>query len=447
MRRRASIFLLVLAGCSARETSLWLDLPPHQGKRSLLIAAPQSDTVSVDAFDLTKDTADLEISYPAEALNSGAIEAMLYEDSLASLNVPAGTLEPPSRAEDEAALPDPDQSFRAAIDLDAAVSAWESTSGLSERLQNFRFAEPLACTRFRASSSRGELDGDVNHAVRVGPDRVLLGTVGGASYFFDQSGLTPALSGPTITALYRQGDGPLWIGDPTGSIYRARVDSRIYDEVLSQTIDPGRVVVSITGIEVDGGGLELFAMTATSSARLHSAPRIFRYDGSSWAPFATLPGDTFGELIAVAPGKIFVRSTATGTIFEVSSTEIEQSFFGSEVSLTSLDMIQGTGAVAGSAQGRFFRREGSEWKAMLGDYSYGWWSLGAAAFRGNTVFLIASGAVGEVDHRGRRCEETATLRIIENGTLVRLSDDAIFVSGTSEEGRHTRMSILPVDPI
>lgn len=449
MRRWMWTVLVILTGCSARETSLWLDLPPHDGKRSLLIAAPESDSVSVDAFDLTENTTDLEVSYPVEALSGGAIEAMLYEDSLFALNIPKGTLERASRLEDEAALPDPDESFRAAIDLDTPSSAWESTTGLSERLQGFRFAEPLRCSLFGPTSLRGEVEGDVNHAIRVGPDRALVGTVHGGTHFFGGLGLTPAFAPMIITAMYRHGeDGPLWIGDPNGNVYRAEVDDRIHSEVLSGAIDPGRVVVSITGAELENGELELFAMTATSSARLHSMPRIFRYDGNSWSPFATLPGDTVGDLVAVGPGRVFVRSTATGTIFEVSSADIDQSFFGSEVTLTSLDMVQGTGAVVGSAQGRFFRRDGLEWRAILGDYSYGWWSLAAAGLHGNVIFLIASGALGEVDYRGRRCDENATLGIIENGVVLRLSDEAVLVTGTTETNdvRHTRLAILPVDP-
>lgn len=438
------VFALSATACSGGEIALWLDLPPHEGKQTLLLAAPENDTVTVDAFDLSKGTAGLKINYPVEALTNGLIEAMLYDDTLAELNVPAGRLERAIREEDKAALPDADRSFRADVDLEQQVAAWSEATALSERLQKFRFAEPYNCTPFAAPSANAEMPGDVTMAVRAGPRHALIGTVLAETFIFGEGdGLKPAPFSSLVTGLFRLGEnGPLWVGDVTGNIYQAEVDEDgIHNAVLSETLDPNRAVVSIAGRELDNGTFELFAMTANSSSRLHIAPKLFHFDGRSWISLGALPGDTIGQLVSVGPGRVFVRSLATGTILELTISTVDQSYFGSEVTLTSLDLVEGTGAIAGSAQGRFFRREGNEWKAMLGDHSYGWWSLGAAGFKGNIVFLIASGAIGEIDHRGRRCEESATLGIIENGNVLRLSDDRIFASGTNEDS--TRMVILP----
>jgi hypothetical protein len=424
-----------------------MELPPLEGKKALLFAAPKGDSVSVDAFDLSKGTAGLKISYPIETLNAGVIEAIVYNETLDELNVPEGPLERAIRPEDEAPLPQPDESYRAAVDLENEKTGWEPTLALSDRLQKFRFAEPFSCTRFAAPSESFELDGDVSMAVRAGPNHALIATTLAETFIFGEGGLVPAPFPTLVTGLFRLGEnGPLWVGDVMGNVYQAEVDeSGIRNAVLSDTLGTNQVVVSITGRELDNGNFELFAMTANSSSRLHIAPHLFHYNGRSWASVGALPGDTIGQLISVGPGRVFVRSLAVGTILEISLNEIDQSFFGSEVTLTSLDLVQGTGPIAGSAQGRFFKREGTEWKALLGDHSYGWWSLAAAQFRQNVVFLIASGAIGEIDHRGRRCEESATLGIIENGNLVRLSEDTLFASGVNDEGHRTRMVILPAE--
>lgn len=432
--RRACFFLCALAlACSPQETSLWIPLPPVEGHKSLVIAGPQQHVLHLESFDLTKGTADLKITTDVE----GETDALLYPSTLDELEMPSGILEKASTPDEEATLPNAESVYRA----DAATASWVKVDAPARELGEFRFTAPLHCAAFGRPAAQTIMANE-RWSMRIDDESVLAATLGGATLLVDRDQVTQLnWGGIPLCALRLPGDEVL-LGGFDGRVYRAHVShaSGITDAVpWGGELDPPYQVTSLAGTVYEDGSFEFFAITGLESRTegprgdefVTNMPQLFTNTGSGWTGLGALASDTVGNLVHAGPGEVLIRSLSTGTILQVKDGRPSQSFLGTEVQLTSLDLVEGTGPVAGSGQGLLYARAGNDDWRPLSDYAYGWWVLSAIGYGRGVLFLLASGSIVELDARHRHCPETGSVGASVRGEVFGLSEREVFVSGVN----------------
>ena len=160
-------------------------------------------------------------------------------------------------------------------------------------------------------------------------------------------------------------------------------------------------------------------------------PQLFTNTGAGWTGLGALASDTVGSLVHAGPGEVLIRSLSNGTILRIKDGQPSQSFLGTEVQLTSLDLVAGTGPVAGSGQGILYSRSGNDDWRPLNDYAFGWWVLSAIGYGRGVLFMLASGSIVELDARHRRCPETGSVGASVRGEVFTLSEREVCVVGVN----------------
>lgn len=380
MVRTASVAigLAILSGCGdPKPIALRVDLPLSDADRSVLVGVEAAGGFTVHASPISPERTIDPIQMPFSLDGRVEVTALLYEETLEALDLPAGALEHEEDPALQVSLPNAERVAHLTI-ADGLAGAWDTEAALPEKFVDFRVTGEDVCGTFAPEViSLGE-GAEPTFVLAVDPRWVIVGTstrlipdADPAVFAVDLEGNVVRLSGMPSSFFdgYQQEDGTIWLGGEAGVVYRASFSAspapRLFVTV-SSTVSSGEDIISLVGPK-SGSSEELFALTTNREDEEWGAFEWF--DGERWV----LPGvrrNTPHDATWVSPGYgLFASFFRDGTIYGARdgteiAIEVTSVVFGSVVVI---EQMPGLGLVAGTSGGELhLLREDAEWAQIAG---------------------------------------------------------------------------------
>lgn len=411
-----SLFLLVaatLCACGIGDLEIALLPLPGQseGARSLLVAAQEhGQIVSLDAIDLEAPSPFWRLPFLVEA--DVLIEALVYEDDLATLSLVPGPVEqgpPTSRRR----LPSEFARYWVTVTAAGPVpDGWVPRDERSAELDAVRLPDDGSyCPRVRVTNYSLPSPDNGAFAGRLPSGQVLLGDAAGNIWTTDgplsnglarNEGDTFALTSFSVAPDTEE----LYFGAPHGEIHRGRIGG---PELRTERVAKAPTEQSLRFLEVvsSSTSLELYTMSLLGQVFHYAEPNwTLLYDFERPGGFARLQGlvrleDEHGtEVLAVAAEDNRVVSIRNGIV--------ELQDVGSAAGLVEIATVDWLGPVVGNAEGEIFARIDGSWQALGPTEVAVWLTVIDSVEPGLLVYLGAFGNLGLL-RNGASCGATQLL--------------------------------------
>lgn len=383
---------------------MWLPLPPHEGARSMIIAAENERGLTLLASALD-DTSAVHIPEDELTGSTMRIAALLYDEPLEALQLTNGPVPLASVSQDGAgqeyrAVPDAARMYALAVPLEGESSArWEETVVRSSRLDAARLpALVTPCPRFEPEVHSVDSASWATFLTPISATAAILGTADGYLYRIDGAGTATQLAitdpMPIVAAMsggYFDGRS-LWVGRYLhGRLDRGTLDGDVFR--IEETIYTGAEKIHwITGVSDD---------RVTSITTMDSAGVLHHWDGSRIAEVDRFPQppedrqwwgglastDDREALAVLLSGEYAIRIRDG-----IASRELVVPQ-GSIDALQAVTHVPGLGDVSGTSQGELFVRRARGWES-LSEEKLRQWIFAMHAYENGFLFTAAFGIVG-----------------------------------------------------
>jgi hypothetical protein len=441
LRATYTAAVLLLCACEG-ESTLFIELPPHETARTLVVAVQTDSTLVLGATSLDAgDPGSGLVRLPVSELGSARLTALLFTEPLEELGLQQGDVARAGELEEGYVLPEPRDIYSANY-LGGKADPWAKSTSLDSMISAFRVRgkapKPNECLFFTERRFAVVSRDEPTFCVSLTTTVALAGFEDGYTYLVDREGIRPGFMLPAgrtganraahlvrPTEVYFTGwDGSTLRGDPE----RAESLTELPRALAGERID------FLTGSNA-GEPFELVGATYEGT--------ILRYIGDSWSILRPSGGRTDWRRAVqlIEPGEAVAVGLSTGVLRIRGSTVTEERVEGED--LMSVALVPGLGLIAGSFGGDIFIEKNGVWSAF-GDSPLALPVVQIAPFRGG--FLAAGGAGVMVQYHPDvgYCPEVQTAHPIVKRMAV--IGDAVVLLGDRASGTTTDSFISVLVP-
>lgn len=441
MRALFAASVLVLGACGG-ESTLFIELPPSEDARTLVVAVKTDRTLVLGATSLVEGEPNSSIlKLPVSELGAAELTALLFSETLLELGLQTGDVPQASEGEQGYLLPEPRDIYSSNY-LGGEADPWTRSTMINSAVAEFRVRgtppKSKECLEFTERRFTVVSRDEPTFCVALTTTVALAGFEDGFTYLVDREGIRPGVMLPAgrsgaNRAAHRVRPREVYFTGWDGSTLTADPARPETLTALPQSA-PGERIDFLTGSNA-GEPFELLGATYEGS--------IQRFDGTSWTTLRRASGRTDWRraVSLIEPGEGVAVGLSLGVLRVRGSTITEERVEGDD--LMSVAHIPGLGAVAGNFAGDIFLERNGVWSGF-GDSPLALPVVVIAPFRGGFIAAGGAGVLVQYHPDVGYCPEVQTAHPIVKRLAV--IGDAVVLLGDRASGTTTDSFISVLVP-